>query len=238
MWYQNKPVHIPIQCQKLPLPTLIKILVPPTKETYTDGEAIDLTGIVVRAFIDDDTPWGDEDHPNGIVPLNELTIEPSVAEYGGGDIYSDGNGVNAMKFPFYYNEERELYYWYQNEEPPEGIYAYNWTPTGDLYATLYNDELYICISGTIGGNPIYYYGETVGAKGNVSSRFSVWFSNPDVMTHLRSIVPESTVSPQNVQYSDLTIQGSEQEIQLNWDRPVDSHTLTNIFTISVLPSTE
>lgn len=54
------------------LPVRIAITTPPTKLAYTDGEAIDITGMVVTAYNSDDSVWG-------IIPLNELTIVPVVA---------------------------------------------------------------------------------------------------------------------------------------------------------------
>lgn len=54
------------------LPTYIRIEIPPDKLTYVDGEAIDLTGILVKAYYEDDSLWG-------TVPFDELMFTPTTA---------------------------------------------------------------------------------------------------------------------------------------------------------------
>lgn len=54
------------------LPTRIMVTAPPTKTSYTTGEAINVTGMVVKAFYADDTEYG-------IVRNSKLTITPSTA---------------------------------------------------------------------------------------------------------------------------------------------------------------
>lgn len=70
------------------LPVSIEIEIPPSKLEYNDGENISNNGMVVKAYYADDREWG-------VVPNNEITLEPSVAS-GDGDEYSDGDGVNAI----------------------------------------------------------------------------------------------------------------------------------------------
>ena len=55
------------------LPTKIVVTKPPNKIDYVDGETIDLTGIIVNAYYDDDSPFT-------VVPVKELTLSDSVAD--------------------------------------------------------------------------------------------------------------------------------------------------------------
>lgn len=67
------------------LPTKIVVTRPPNKLDYVDGEAIDLTGIIVNAYCEDESVFS-------VVPTKELIIEPTVADIssssqGGGGTY-------------------------------------------------------------------------------------------------------------------------------------------------------
>lgn len=68
------------------LPDSIRITTQPTKTSYSDGESIDLTGAVVKAYSLDDL-WEGDGYSGGVIPLSELTTEPSVASGGGADEY-------------------------------------------------------------------------------------------------------------------------------------------------------
>lgn len=71
---------------------LIKVDTPPTKLTYRDGESIDLTGIVVRAY-DREGNLADvyiDGGERGVIPANRLTLATPYAVYnatGKQDIY-------------------------------------------------------------------------------------------------------------------------------------------------------
>lgn len=69
------PTYMPTSgCHQCP-PVSIQITVPPDKLIYQDGEDIDLTGIVVRAFKANGNLWGG--FPHGIIPIDQLTYEPT-----------------------------------------------------------------------------------------------------------------------------------------------------------------
>ena len=55
------------------LPASIAITTEPTKSIYVDGESIDLTGIVVKAYYEDGTEWG-------TVTFSELLHDPLEAD--------------------------------------------------------------------------------------------------------------------------------------------------------------
>ena len=69
------------------LPTSIKIVTPPNKLEYIDGEPINLTGMVVSAYYHDgEDVWANEKYRNGIIPLGELIVDPEVAK-ASDDVY-------------------------------------------------------------------------------------------------------------------------------------------------------
>lgn len=63
------------------VPSSIRIITPPTKTEYIDGSAIDISGIVVKAYDKNGSLWTDIDHPDGVIDLSELSLVPSVAKY-------------------------------------------------------------------------------------------------------------------------------------------------------------
>lgn len=63
------------------LPSSIRITTPPTKLSYIDGESIDYGGMVVKAYLESGEPWTDAGHRDGIIPISELTLPVTHADY-------------------------------------------------------------------------------------------------------------------------------------------------------------
>lgn len=61
------------------LPDAIRIARVPNKLNYNDGEQIDTSGMVVHLLDENGNLWKSSDYPYGIIPLNEITIEPTIA---------------------------------------------------------------------------------------------------------------------------------------------------------------
>jgi hypothetical protein len=61
------------------LPSSIKIVVPPDKHQYVDGQPILFRGMVVKAYTADGELWTDISHPDGIIPHSELTFPVTQA---------------------------------------------------------------------------------------------------------------------------------------------------------------
>ena len=59
------------------LPDEIRIITPPTKMEYHDGEKLNLDGMVVGAY-KNGVIWTDSKYTNGHIPLSELMISPLV----------------------------------------------------------------------------------------------------------------------------------------------------------------
>lgn len=79
------------------LPHHIRVEHPPLKIAYNDGETIDFSGMLVKAYNEDGTIWTDETHPNGVIPLEELILPVTVATPSGGSkAYA---GEMALEYP-------------------------------------------------------------------------------------------------------------------------------------------
>lgn len=64
--------------QKL-LPSSLTVTTMPDKRNYTEGDDIDLTGMVAKAYDGNGTIWEDENYPDGVIPLSEITYTPLKA---------------------------------------------------------------------------------------------------------------------------------------------------------------
>ena len=76
------------------IPSGIKIVVPPNKTSYTEGEPMDYSGISVQLVDENGELFTNDKYPNGLVPFNELVFPVSTAskEYdSGSDIPYDGS---------------------------------------------------------------------------------------------------------------------------------------------------
>ena len=67
------------------LPSSIAVTTPPTKLSYTDGEAINFSGMVVNAYLASGDVWSDSSHPSGVVPIAEMTLPETIADYSKAD---------------------------------------------------------------------------------------------------------------------------------------------------------
>ena len=61
------------------LPESISVVTPPTITTYADGATIDFSGMVVKAYLKSGGLWTDTTHPDGVIPINELTLPVTIA---------------------------------------------------------------------------------------------------------------------------------------------------------------
>lgn len=69
------------------IPTSIQVTTPPDKTTYSAGQTIDYTGIVVTLYDDIGTVYTDDSYPNGNPPFEELVF-PVTKVVGGDETYS------------------------------------------------------------------------------------------------------------------------------------------------------
>lgn len=61
------------------MPSAMTIDTMPTKRSYTQGETVDLTGMVVKAYDGNGAIWEDANYQDGIIPLEEIDYTPKKA---------------------------------------------------------------------------------------------------------------------------------------------------------------
>lgn len=65
------------------IPSSIAVDTPPTVLSYHDGDSINFNGIVVKGYKQSGDLWTDTDHPDGVIPANELIFPVTTAEASG-----------------------------------------------------------------------------------------------------------------------------------------------------------
>ena len=75
------------------IPSSIVVETPPALTIYADGETIDFFGIVVKGYLKTGGLWTDEDHPDGVIPISELTFPVTVAD---ADAAIDGTATSSL----------------------------------------------------------------------------------------------------------------------------------------------
>ena len=85
------------------LPSSIRVVGDPTDTTYSDGEAINKAGMVVKAYLKDGTIYDYSGYQQGAIPLSELTIEPTTADIsqvsGGALGYTSDLSISGVSYP-------------------------------------------------------------------------------------------------------------------------------------------
>ena len=231
------------------LPSSIRVVTPPTTIRYVDGATIDFAGMVVKAYLKSGGLWTDASHPNGIIPINELTLPVTTAHFdesGGQSEWSDGQGVNA--FLYSYTKHRDMDW----EDKEFAVYAdiskaigtqngqtvyFRGNGPGQFFATVYNNKLYAkSISGvTLPLNGTSYdpskkqykfyggWGSNAYAGDNVWMEWAIGNENNYIN------VPRSTANPVNS--GELQPTTTKQTIPVQFQ--TSQKTLETSFTIDV-----
>lgn len=222
------------------LPVRIEVTTPPTRTEYTHGETIDYSGIVVHAYSSQGVDMG-------VVPFNELVFPETTADVQKTDIWSDGQGLNAMML--YLTPK----YYYGGDGMPTiryvgaviGTFGGNPASYGDsntpgsFLLTRYNGYNYLYwITGGYGcglyvnepdtdGDGKYCGWRQAGSTTPVvtSDKFAVCGFN-NYLTN----IPESTVDPTTVDPANLH---ATQSLPVQWSRPQDGAVLETSFNITV-----
>ena len=239
------------------LPATIVVDVPPTVTTYSDGETIDLTGMVVKAYLENGELWTDENHPDGIIPLSELMISPTIVDAGSSvGVYTDGAGINAMlcvcATMCVYESWEVSGRWIEHVDGYryDGILGYNsrgWESTmhkndmGSTYLTRYDERIYA--ANASGNNDIdmavhpdesYEYIRGWYPSGSTSASAGDGVFNLGSFADVWTLVPESSVNPSQQSISGLEYVGGQETVTVQWARPGDYEMLETGFEISVV----
>ena len=229
------------------LPSRIVVETPPTLTEYSDGAAIDFTGMVVKAYLRTGGVWTDATHPHGVIPLNELILPVTQAEMRSArrDLWTDGEGVNVRMVTYTqrwwldpYGNEKTSYI-----SEPVGMrnglpvmYGDTTGPT-QFFITKYNGYTY-CM-GSTASRHLYGYTYDASAPNNNYLLFhstSALTGTGQVESYAyvdewATAVPVSTVMP--VGTPNLNPVDACQSIPVQWERPEDGKALEGVFEITV-----
>ena len=115
------------QIVKQKMPTVIEIDTPPTNLVYSQGAAIDFTGMVVRAYDESGAYWTEGGFTAGVIPDNQLSKPVVQADFGEG--YSGGSDeIAPYNSPFAYMDGRKVTNW-----------AYTYVANKDVKITSFRD---------------------------------------------------------------------------------------------------
>lgn len=239
------------------LPTEIRVITPPAKTDYADGETIDYSGIVVHAY----SSTGQD---LGVVPFGELVFPETTADVQKTDGWSDGQGLNAMQIAYtpHWNraewakiypgriDESQVFVCGTALGTQDGRPATYGAASGDTPGTLfvtryYRYGKYYNYMASMAGNRgcdkyVYYAGELTDGgqriltgwfdRGGTSARAgNKVFSKVGWEEYLTDI-PISTVAPTTVDPANLH---AIQSLPVQWSRTGDGAVLETSFNIQV-----
>lgn len=233
------------------LPSSLVVEVNPSKMTYFDGETLDFTGMVVKAYLATGGLWTNSSHPNGVIPVSELVFPITQADYSKvrSDEYSDGHGVNALLISYLPHWDLDWkgqdYLVYADitkavgYKEDDAVYL-SGAGTADLYVTRYNGKVYAYrIQGDDGFNYTKYDSsrETSRYYGGGVTTYKTTEGQWELATwHERMTeMPESTSDPLSA--GPLSPIDAYQEIPIQWTRP-NGDVLETSFRIAVVPSNQ
>lgn len=223
------------------LPSSIKIVQLPSKLKYKNGEKI-LFNLVVKAYTADGNLWTGESEL-GVIKTRNLTFPVTIAQ-GGGEEYSDGDGINAIKMNIVnadgrYRTLSPIYTISDTEgaDYPNAYFGANGEAT--VLLTQYRNQLYaMLITGDSGVHTFrQYYLPDIGWYWSASSTTAhtkkdvfVELIAPDFQEGAEWFIPTSTKDPSGSH--DMKPTG--QTVPVQYIRS-DGEVLEDSFTIEVLP---
>ena len=229
------------------IPDSIAVVTPPTVTTYADGATIDFSGMEVKAYLKSGGVWSDAAHPNGTIPISELSFPVTVADKGEtrSDEWSDGDGINAalvsyMQYWNVYDDGHEEQRWVSQVLGSMGgkTAALGGNGPTQFFATFYNNELYVFGSTADRNLNTMVLQETEKEKNKVweTAAGRSFSSGTGEVRHASGFdeftsIPTSTVEPTGT--PSLSPVDAYQTIPVQWIRPGDYKTLESSFEITV-----
>ena len=230
--------------QFMPVLDAIAFTTQPTQTEYDDGDDIDLTGAVVKAFYPNNKPW------EGTIALSGLTITPDKADKSQATpvVYSNDAGtINAIRLVLDVDghstyDDRFAIWWHYSKDIGNGYAITNSSTTSGLvqYLTKYNGHIYsasetgaqYCDLGKYTSGDPKPRRVTSSSSPTGAGEFKYMSDLNDYVSYLTS-VPESTADPANYAITNLHKAGGEQTISVEWENPYDGETLETELTITI-----
>lgn len=223
------------------IPSAIQIEIPPLKNSYTEDEPIDLTGIVVKLMDGNGNIFTDAAHPDGTIPISELTPVPATAQQtGGSKEYTDGDGLHVIKIT--YTQPTELASAFIGDSVIMMLYGTGITfGAGALgqtyYATKWQGSVYVYGLDLVGADKAkcdWYEVESARHVGGTGGRVVVgaWRDSGWQVSAVTNFeyIPESTKDPY---LADMGVLHPEMsQIAVEWTR-ADGAVLSDTFDIFI-----
>lgn len=242
------------------LPSKIKIETLPTKLQYLEGETIEMTGSVVKAYKKDGTIWESEGYTEGIIPIEELNLDPSVAVRDSGGVsggWSTKDGIIdglPQSVDYIFPSYRATWHFsYTNVDfeivASGGVSTVISYPSSQrehsidmIVASLTNDVEILVIRSDSEATRIHGQEWTVEDKTFYVAHSAWWMYEEDASTITGSPneLDANDTSWSFISVAYLMLFGNfipnEGEITVTWNRPEDFKALTDTFDIEVTPS--
>lgn len=244
------------------LPNSIAIDVMPLKLTYEDGETIDVTGLVVKAYKRDGTLWTDNTHSDGVISIPELIFPDTIADISEGwqdytdsgthKVLSVGSILQTIDYALtlfngtvnsngIIEQVKNTFEQYDGINPgyvrvsPDAPSSYGgWSPFDvQIFATVKDGDTITL------GNSYSGQHDRTAARGNggllTFYNYSIEVSNGTAFVGRSQPIPGY-----GIYISSLVVEGipGGQAIPVNWNRPGDGLLLQTSFNIAVTPATE
>lgn len=244
------------------VPSSIQITTQPTTTEYHDGDDIDFTGMVVKAYNADGTLWTDSLHPDGIIPISELTLPVTVADMqdGNGQHYSDGAGVTALQLIFtarYWEGHNNLGAFVTGVTYCDDVVLGTWQgkdatlaghDLGSVLLTTYGGKVYVKgLSGDTHLNHAAYFtgpgsgGESFGVSDMVGWHHYIWTQATapmnqfaDMDEHLNDLADNLPESTADpTRAGEMHLVDARQSVPVQYVRPHDLKVLETSFDVAV-----
>ena len=227
------------------LPHSIQIITPPTKLVYNNGEAIDLTWMVVKAYTANSQIWTDTTHTDGVIANSELTIDPTTAT---------GTGSSGVEVEYTASDLEGQY----NQNPIEFVTSLVWDDTNNpdhnpititassgYFLTVSNGYYYVSNTNAYlqyTGFDDYQVTVPVEATTDTIDGQQVTIAAKAITGNYAVHNPTYTGAVPNTVLRDMyrlmymnkgTVVGAVNSISVNWNRPIDQKTLSTSFDITV-----
>ena len=243
--------------EKLPSSIVIDVL--PNQLIYYEDQLIVYTGMVVKAYTRSGQLWTDASHPNGIIPISELTLPVTIAhadQGGGASSYLD-TGSFTQPIPL---SDVAIFASTQTNVPIRNTYT--WTPVnGAAMVIRRNTEIgtILLFAATQAGEAGLYRWVSIDERtGEQRTVFDYTIANISYTYGGRTVYYGRTnfghdtrgkdilVSPVVSDYGDDghdkeaawtviygEISGGTQAVPVQWNRPYDDELLETSFSITI-----
>lgn len=209
------------------LPESINVVTPPSKTNYSDKEAINFTGMVVKAYLKNGSEWSDSGHPGGVIPTSELTLPVTIADAGsasgsGSASSSDYPGVTISVGGPVLDQITS-----GNKAIGAGVSFRKGNILYFVSRSSFDMFYYLAASETMAKQGSAQYGSDYGGYYLFS-----WVYTPNLWSpYLEDSTPSLSTCIDII--LNGTIEGMGQTIPVEWNRPKDGNTLSSSFTITV-----